>query len=1387
MATLKTTTLEGSLTGVVNGRPSIYISRNVRRNNTDNSSGDVWFKFAAVPATGNNNGPLLYLTFSGGPTSYNLKTVQKIIVGTRAGFSASIVDEVLNGSSSSSYTNSSIQIYQETDGSYSLYIKLLGNTYSGGQVIVQDGSWSSWTPGNFPQYFDIIDGSPSHTSTPSGTLVFDGSSASERGLIIKDYVNDNVGIGGISAPLNTLHIHGSNAGGAANLGPKLGFTTTNDAYHLFQIFPYAHDNISLLFDSYYNSGWFSSDAGSNFAIYKYGDLLRLRYDSGIAQGSAITWNDGLVMDVNGNIGIGTTNPVSKLQIGNGTSNSYSTVAQLSGDSGGASILSALSLVNSRGAALSNGVSIDFHTANNYSSTGKIATVQAGATTTDSELRFYTYNSGLNQRMVLNYLGNVGIGTASPAYKLEVVGDMRVSGGIVDAGSSAQWTLNGGGTVTWNGSYILWETRVIAIPVEKIEFSTAGYLDITCPTSGTITYYNSSNVTTTVTCTANGIPIGIWEALYYEITPGQSQTSDQTKFRLVAYQNSTWRPSSNWILICTRNGDSTNGHLKWIPGQINIPNAGGIYYSGTGLNNWESNGTTNYISKFTSANVLGDSTIYDNGTNVGIGTASPASLVHLYKASGDSILTIDNTGNGNTSGIDFNRQRLSGPGVNGASIFLDSDTSTNNAFLYIQAQSTSAQAGVTSALGANNGVRLLLRGNTGQFSIENGASESFRIDASGNVGVGTAIPTQKLHTYFAGDNGVKIESLDNNSSLYIKSATSAAGFIRFEDGSNRYYISVDSNDNMYFRPQATSDTTKYITFDSVGNVGIGITTPSSKLHVVGTIISADTSTSGKIQFGTDSSLTSLYRDNTYDLVLHQGISSNNGLYLASAGSVYVNIDSNNNDSDKIFAITTNALKGGSELFRVQENGNVGIGTPSPSYKLDVSGTTNVSDYLTLGKDIGFPISSTSAYFGYATSVSSTGGSLLELAHALSSGIGVNDPIRFRSIITNEESTDGTTFTTESSPPTYANLLSGNTSLTTFIISYAEYSSGIRYKRFVVDLGGSYVRPNFILIQSMWGDNAYYGFDILIEKSVDNSSWTTACSTQTQANGYARVLGFNLGDLGSNRYLRFTIGATQAITSGGNLRFASIRSITTQPGSTVNPIYTDTSGNLNLTKYLIFANGGGGWYMSDTSWIRSYGNKSIYHNTGILRTDGTFHVGNNGISFYANSSAVIVNDGASGTLDFRVEGQTDPYLLFTDASVNRVGIGTSSPAYTLDVNGTIHYTSLTASSDARFKTNVQPIENALQKISNVRGVKFEWNTFINNRRNGYELNKPTFGVLAQELEAQFPELVTTWNLSEDCPDARSVNYEKIIPVLIEAIKELKTKNEILENRITILENQ
>ncbi|MEY1639053.1 tail fiber domain-containing protein [Tenuifilum osseticum] len=103
-------------------------------------------------------------------------------------------------------------------------------------------------------------------------------------------------------------------------------------------------------------------------------------------------------------------------------------------------------------------------------------------------------------------------------------------------------------------------------------------------------------------------------------------------------------------------------------------------------------------------------------------------------------------------------------------------------------------------------------------------------------------------------------------------------------------------------------------------------------------------------------------------------------------------------------------------------------------------------------------------------------------------------------------------------------------------------------------------------------------------------------------------------------------------------------------TIGDIYANggwlrVSGNAGL----YFQSWGGGWYMTDATWIRTYNNKSIYHNSGTMRTDGTFQVGSNG-------STLNVPNG--GNFAYRSN------VLFANTSGN-VGIGTTSPEAKLDI--------------------------------------------------------------------------------------------------------------------------
>jgi hypothetical protein len=103
-----------------------------------------------------------------------------------------------------------------------------------------------------------------------------------------------------------------------------------------------------------------------------------------------------------------------------------------------------------------------------------------------------------------------------------------------------------------------------------------------------------------------------------------------------------------------------------------------------------------------------------------------------------------------------------------------------------------------------------------------------------------------------------------------------------------------------------------------------------------------------------------------------------------------------------------------------------------------------------------------------------------------------------------------------------------------------------------------------------------------------------------------------------------------------------------------------------------------------------------------------------------------------------------------------------------NATLHGT-LTQLSDVRLKTDILPLEGALDKVTRLRGVSY--------RMKDDKTNSRRIGVIAQELETEYPELVAT-----DDKGMKSVAYANMTPVLIEAMKALKAENEELKTRLT-----
>jgi hypothetical protein len=101
---------------------------------------------------------------------------------------------------------------------------------------------------------------------------------------------------------------------------------------------------------------------------------------------------------------------------------------------------------------------------------------------------------------------------------------------------------------------------------------------------------------------------------------------------------------------------------------------------------------------------------------------------------------------------------------------------------------------------------------------------------------------------------------------------------------------------------------------------------------------------------------------------------------------------------------------------------------------------------------------------------------------------------------------------------------------------------------------------------------------------------------------------------------------------------------------------------------------------------------------------------------------------------------------------------------------------STSDLRFKEDLHVIDGALNRISKISGYGFSWNDKIGEERAG----KRQYGLIAQEVMAVLPLAVR-----EREPGHLSLDYEQVIPLLVESIKEEKSKREALETRLARLE--
>ncbi|NHZ85241.1 MAG: hypothetical protein GWP19_05100 [Planctomycetia bacterium] len=199
------------------------------------------------------------------------------------------------------------------------------------------------------------------------------------------------------------------------------------------------------------------------------------------------------------------------------------------------------------------------------------------------------------------------------------------------------------------------------------------------------------------------------------------------------------------------------------------------------------------------------------------------------------------------------------------------------------------------------------------------------------------------------------------------------------------------------------------------------------------------------------------------------------------------------------------------------------------------------------------------------------------------------------------------------------------------------------------------------------------------------------------------------------------------------------------------------------------------------------KGIYGSaSGVNAFAGYF----NGRGYFRNNVGIgekdpsdklhVNSDSGQNALRVQVDGATK-LRVFSNGGTAIGANYQSTPSNGLYVHGDIKNSGgVLHTSDQRFKTDIKPIDNSLEKLKNIRGIYYNWNREQYPERD-FNINKQ-IGVIAQEVEKEFPELVDT-----DNDGYKSVNYSKLTPILIEAIKELHQIVDNQQKRIEELENR